>query len=225
MSQDFVAIGDIHGCSKTLNALLDSLKPYSNRKFIFLGDYVDRGPSSADVVNSLISFSANNSCIFLRGNHEQMLLDVQNGSSIEQWSRNGGKSTIQSYMNENKKFELPYQHFHFYRNTKLFYETEKYVFVHAGLDPEYSVAKNLEDESMHEDFMWQRDHLHEQNFWDKTVVFGHTPISTPLVKNNMIGIDTGCVFKNLHGLGKLTAVLLPEVEFIQQNCIDKPKPY
>lgn len=225
MSQEFVAIGDIHGCPKTLNALLDSLKTYSNRKFIFVGDYIDRGPNSAEVVSSLIAFSAKHSCVFLRGNHEQMLLDVQNGNSIAQWSKNGGKMTIQSYMNENKKYELPYQHFHFYRNTRLFYESDSYVFVHGGLDPECSIAENIADESSHESFMWQRDHLHERNFWEKTVVFGHTPMSSPLVKNNMIGIDTGCVFKNLHGLGKLTAVLLPEVQFIQQDCIDEPKPY
>lgn len=225
MQQEFVVVGDIHGCVLTLKALLTSLEPYSKRTFIFVGDYIDRGPSSAQVVSELISFASTHTCIFLRGNHEQMLLDVQDGRSIEMWNKNGGKETIQTYLNDKKKFELPYQHYHFFRNTRLFYESEKYVFVHAGLDPEYSVAENLNEEESHPDFMWQRDHFHMQNYWEKTVVFGHTPVNQPFFKNNMIGIDTGCVFKNLHGLGNLTAVLLPEVQFIQQKCIDEPKPY
>ena len=75
----------------------------------------------------------------------------------------------------------------------------------------------LEDEDVYSSFLWQRDHLQTDNNWEKTVVFGHTPVRQPIVKNNMIGIDTGCVYEQF---GKLTAVLLPEIEFVQQKRID-----
>lgn len=225
MSTGFVAIGDIHGCSLTLQALLDQLTQYANRTFIFLGDYIDRGPSSKEVVSCLIAFAASHKCVFLRGNHEQMLLDVQAGESNENWIVNGGRTTIQSYLNENRRFELPYQHYHFFQNTRLFYNTPDFLFVHAGIDPDYTVEENLREEQFHQDFMWERRHLREINMWEKTVVFGHTPKPTPIQGPNMLGIDTGCVYKNLPGLGKLTAVILPETTFVQQECIDNPKPY
>ena len=225
MTQQFVAIGDIHGCIETLEALLISLNPYKDRTFVFVGDYIDRGPHSKAVVERIIDFSSSHKCVFLRGNHEQMLLDYQDGQPITGWTRNGGNTTVKSYLNDAKQFDLPYQHYHFYRNTRLFFETDEYVFVHGGLDPELSIAENLSDDANHESFMWQRDHLHEPNNWNKTVVFGHTPQRSPLFKKSMIGIDTGCVFKHLPGLGFLTAVLLPEKTVIQQTCLDEPKPY
>ncbi|TNE70803.1 serine/threonine protein phosphatase [bacterium] len=225
MSSGFIAIGDIHGCSLTLQALLTQLKPFEDRTFVFLGDYIDRGPNSKDAVSTLIAFAATHKCVFLRGNHEQMLLDVQNGEPNANWIANGGKMTVQSYLNDAKRFELPYQHTHFFRNTKLFYEADSFLFVHAGIDPDLSVEENIADEAYHEDFMWERRHLKEQNVWEKTVVFGHTPKPNPIQTSTMLGIDTGCVYKNLPGLGKLTAVILPEMTFVQQNCLDEPKPY
>ena len=227
MSEKFVAIGDIHGCVLTVKKLLeDILQQHKDRKFVFVGDYIDRGPDAKKTIDYLIEFSKSNSCVFLRGNHEQMLLDFQDGvSSIGSWQRNGGKQTYLNYMNEKKKFELPYQHYHFFRNTRLFFDSSEFFFVHAGLDPECSIQESISNEQFHYDFMWTREHLHESNNWEKTVVFGHTPVNEPINKNKMIGIDTGCVYKHLPGLGRLTAVLLPEKEFIYQKCIDEPKPY
>jgi serine/threonine protein phosphatase 1 len=226
MSEKFVAIGDIHGCVLTVKKLLeDLLIEHKDRKFVFVGDYIDRGPDSKKTIEYLIEFSKTYACVFLRGNHEQMLLDFQNGEPLEQWQRNGGKTTYMNYLNEKKKFELPYQHFHFLQNTRLFFESKDFFFVHAGVDPELSIEESKMNKNLHYDFLWTREHLHESNNWVKTVVFGHTPVSEPINKQNMIGIDTGCVFKHLPGLGRLTAVLLPEKVFIHQKCIDEPKPY
>lgn len=70
---NYLAIGDIHGCPRSLEALLDKLSEYNDRQFIFIGDYIDRGPDSRGVIDLLLDFRKEQDCIFLRGNHEQML--------------------------------------------------------------------------------------------------------------------------------------------------------
>lgn len=228
MSKKFIAIGDIHGCLKSIEALLQKLiqAGFQDRTFVFIGDYIDRGPNAKETISYLIEFSRTHKCVFLRGNHEQMLLGYLNGEPIELWQRNGGKSTFRSYLNENKKFELPYQHLHFFRNTRTYYQSEDFFFVHAGLDPDATIEEALEATELQDDFLWTREHLKvDSNVWEKTVVFGHTPVKTPIIRPNMIGIDTGCVFKHLPELGRLCAVALPEKEFFYQDCLDNPNPY
>ena len=98
------AIGDIHGCVRTLEALLAELAPTSRDSLVFLGDYVDRGPDSYGVIERLIgmeeaSWSGTGPlCIFLRGNHDQMMLDFLGGcSNGELWRANGAGATLASY--------------------------------------------------------------------------------------------------------------------------------
>jgi serine/threonine protein phosphatase 1 len=217
----FIAIGDIHGCLKSMEALLEKLKPYYDRKFIFIGDYIDRGPSSRQVVDYLIDFNQRVDCVFLRGNHEQMLLDAYNHGDNELWMMNGGRATMKSYGLSARSSALPEEHEDFYINTQLYYNTENYFFVHAGISPAKTIAESLKDEEGIHGFLWERSHLNAfETPWEKTVVFGHTPHPNPLVKEHMIGIDTGCVYDRI-GYGKLTAAKLPEEEFIQQSCLDK----
>lgn len=217
----FVAIGDIHGCSKTLELLLDKLRDHKDRTFVFLGDYVDRGPDSKSVVQQIINFDKKYHCVFLRGNHEQMLLDAIYQGDMDLWMLNGGNETVRSYKTRTGRFVLPVKHEDFYSNTLFFYDTNSYFFVHAGLKVDMTVKENIEASKRHADFLWERSHLRtNDNKWEKTVVFGHTPEPAPHVGKNMIGIDTGCVYRQRNGFGKLTAVLLPEVKFVQQECID-----
>ena len=229
MSNDrkFIAVGDIHGCFETLKTLIAQVGDAADdRTWVFLGDYIDRGPDSKKVVDFLIDFSASHDCVMLRGNHEQMLLDSQDSRYMKMWLKNGGQTTLKSYGARFTKLDLPYQHLHFYRNSRLFFDTPDFLFVHAGILPDMTVAEAVADEDNHDDFMWERAHLTEaDNVWEKTVVFGHTPQPKPITGRNMIGIDTGCVYKYLPGLGKLTALLLPEGEYIQIPCRDNPKPY
>lgn len=225
----YLAIGDVHGCSKTLAVLLDLIKSDENlisREIIFVGDYIDRGPDSKGVVDQIIEFSRIKKTINIRGNHEQMMLDVLEGGSSNTWQRNGGDQTLRSYGTTFSNPQLPASHFHFYKNTRFYFDTEDFLFVHGGIAPNLSVADQLAIEEHHEDFLWERSHLKAEYYaWEKTVVFGHTPNSEPMQNEHMIGIDTGCVYKNLPGLGTLTAVLLPERKFITQPCIDNPNPY
>lgn len=219
-SQKFIAVGDIHGCVESMEAILQKLEPYYDRTFIFVGDYIDRGPSSKQVVDYLLDFRQKVDCIFIRGNHEQMLLDAFNKGDVSLWMMNGGRTTLESYNLAVDSASLPEDHEQFYKNTRLYYETENYFFVHAGMSPGKTIAQNLEDEEEMHEFLWERSHLNVfETPWEKTVVFGHTPREEPIVKDNMIGIDTGCVYRQ-RGYGTLTAVKLPEEEFVRQNCLD-----
>jgi serine/threonine protein phosphatase 1 len=220
MEEKYIAIGDIHGCLQSLNELLVKLIDYSGYTYIFIGDYIDRGPDSYGVVERLIEFEEEQSCIFLRGNHEQMLLDAYMGRGLDLWLRNGGKATLASYGATDDQVRFPDEHLAFYQKTKMYYETENYFFVHAGLSPRKTIEENLKDEEERAEFLWRRSHLNAfETAWEKEVVFGHTPRPHPILKPTMIGIDTGCVYKSL-GYGKLTAVILPDQEFVQQICVD-----
>lgn len=216
----FIAVGDIHGCLRSLEALLEQLEAYDDRQIVFVGDYIDRGPDSRGVVDRLLEYRRERDCVFLRGNHEQMLLDAYLHGNLDLWLMNGGQYTLQSYGARHDRFDLPDRHLEFYKNTRMYYDTDDYFFVHAGLAPYKTIAESLEDEDEVEEFLWERSHLEAfETPWEKTVVFGHTPRPRPIHKNKMLGIDTGCVYDSL-GYGTLTAVLLPEETFIQQSCID-----
>lgn len=220
-TQGIVAIGDIHGCSKSVAALWDQLVPWKEYLHIFVGDYIDRGPDSKGVIDFLLRVREERETIFLRGNHEEMLLDAVNSGDTHLWRMNGGMETMQSYgCTDPKSFELPKEHLLFFERTQLFFETEHYFFVHAGAPPHLTLGEAKLLPESEEDFLWGRDHLNAlETPWEKTVVFGHTPRAFPIRKPSMIGIDTGCVY-NRTGQGKLTAVLLPETNFIEQPCLD-----
>lgn len=220
MSKSIVAIGDIHGCLGSLQALWKKLEPYKEAQHIFVGDYIDRGPASRQVVDFLLKAEKKRECIFLRGNHEQMLLDALEDDDLSNWMINGGASTLQSYGDIKNLKELPEEHLKFYRETLPYYENDDYFFVHAGAPPHQSLEESKKDPNISKYFLWGREHLNAfSTEWEKIVVFGHTPRPNPIRKQNMIGIDTGCVYDRI-GYGKLTAVILPETTFIQQYSID-----
>lgn len=219
--QQFIAIGDIHGCYRSVKSLLEKIAPYEDRQVVFIGDYIDRGPDSKKVIDLLLEFQKEVDCVFLRGNHEQMLLDAYEKDKKSLWMMNGGRTTLDSYGIQETIKPIPEQHYRFYEETQMYYDTDDYFFVHAGLSPAKTIAESLADPAEMKEFLWERSHLNAiENPWEKTVVFGHTPRPHPLVRDNMIGIDTGCVYDRM-GYGKLTAVKLPEVEFIDQVCLDQ----
>ncbi len=219
--QSFIAIGDIHGCAQSLKALIVKLKAQqklAGRKIIFVGDYIDRGPDSSAVIDFLIQFSQHHDCVFLRGNHEQMMIDAFEEGDFHLWLMNGGRSTLESYGEDSG--DVPERHQTFVKNTDLYFETDKYFFVHAGVHPEWSLEEMKKHSMAESYYLWTRDHLEvDETPWEKKVVFGHTPVKEVILAKDRIGIDTGCVYQR-SGMGKLTAVLLPEEEIIQQDCID-----
>lgn len=209
-----IAIGDIHGCAETLDVLLDQLDPSTEDTLVFVGDYIDRGPDSKRVIDRLLELRTTHDCVFLRGNHERFMLDYIEEGSLNLWSMNGGMATIRSYQRDGASVEFPHEHVEFVRNTKIYYETDDFFFVHGGLKPNLTIEENIDrfDEDV---FLWERDHLDASDVaWEKTVVCGHTPRPEPINRERLLMIDTGCVYNMHPGLGRLTAVYLPEREFV-----------
>jgi len=216
-----IAVGDIHGCLESLNALLDRLNPSSDDHLLFVGDYIDRGPDSRGVIDRLLDLRESISCTFLRGNHEAMMIDYLDSGAFSLWRMNGGVSTLQSYLKgEGSEVHIPAAHAEFVRETKLYHETDDFLFVHAGLRPDLTVEENL-DRPDEEVLLWERGHLAASGLaWEKPVVCGHTPQPDPISHEKLILIDTGCVYHMKPGMGRLTAVHLPQREFIDVPYAD-----
>ncbi len=218
-----IAIGDIHGCICSLKHLIAEIKPAENDQFVFLGDLIDRGAYSKEVVDYLLEFSSSFPCHFLMGNHEQILLEYLENNDPDKWLYNGGQATLDSYGSLDG-FDLPVDHLDFFRSFDYYLETENYFFTHGGLDPELSVKDNLRFYKP-EELCWQRVHMRtsfieSRNYkWEKTVVCAHTPVSEPVMLEQLIAIDTGCVYHGNPRFGRLTAVILPERRIVQtENC-------
>lgn len=223
----YIAIGDIHGQNLQLERLLAEICRQGLRdedKLIFLGDYIDRGPDSYKVVELLIKLKQQRqNTVFLRGNHEQLLLDTyaylnQNIFQVESeitlstetqiWLQNGGIETLSSYGVKNLTqvtTSISFSHLEFYNSTECEFIADEFHFVHAGLVPDGMVWEDEEDGG--DPRIWIREPFlsSKKLFRKKVAVFGHTPQLTgePLVQRNKIGIDTGAVFG-----GPLTAVVL-----------------
>ena len=203
------AIGDIHGCADKLMALMEKIPvDYANDTLVFIGDYIDRGPASFEVVDYLVELKKQHpDIIFLKGNHEDMLQKYLEGSDRFTYLFNGGQRTLDSYLNRSHKSEfspIPSSHLEFYNSLVLHYETEDFLFVHAGLREKVPL-----DNQNPEELLWIReDFIHSKFDFGKRVIFGHTPFAEPLLLSNKIGIDTGAVYGN-----RLTCVQLPEIIF------------
>ncbi|OCC15303.1 Serine/threonine protein phosphatase [Dissulfuribacter thermophilus] len=217
-----IAIGDIHGMRSKLALLLNKLPiEWGRDVLIFLGDYVDRGPEAKDTVSDLIELKKSfpDTTRFLMGNHEYMFMNylhdrgiledfpyVGDNSILSTFIATGGLKTLDSYYSLDDGLDVPQEHIDFFSSLELYVETEEYIFVHAGLKP----YREIRDQKI-DDLLWIRFEFIDSDYdWGKRVIFGHTPLDTPLVKKTKIGIDTGAVYGGL-----LTALILPDIEFIQ----------
>ena len=226
-------VGDIHGYSQKLRSLIAELKRRAKPgdALVFVGDYVDRGPESRLVVDQVLELTRggwNGPVTCLKGNHEEMLLDfLAKRPRYEPgiWLQNGGRETIFSYSGrpEPRTFapSLPPEHLEFYQGLPSWHDDANGIYVHAGIIPGLSPADCDDD-----DLLWIRETFIESDYeWDRVVVFGHTPQCgvpdgpaqmepgrmpwRPLNRPEKIGIDTGIAYG-----GPLTAVILPEREFV-----------
>jgi len=205
----YIAIGDIHGLAGTLERLLARLPEAGT--LVFLGDYIDRGPSSKAVVSRLLALERERECVFLRGNHEAMALSALAGDPEMQitWQYNGGQQTLNSYGHD-----FPQNHQDFFLRTRPYFCTEEYIFVHGGLLP----GKGP-DELQESQLLWIREpFLSSDHDWGRLVIHGHTPTGNgrPEVLPNRINLDTGAVYR-----GKLTALVLPQRRFIAVSARER----
>jgi serine/threonine protein phosphatase 1 len=216
------AFGDIHGCHAELKVMLDTLTSKhgatASDQFVFIGDYIDRGPNSKGVIDTLIQWAQDHpKTVFLRGNHEDMLLDFlgMGGSGGEVYLGNGGAEFFKSYgiepngpLSEVAK-SLPREHLRFLTSLELGVCIGEFLFVHAGVDP----LVPLEEQDAH-DLMWIRsEFIPREHNLGKTVVFGHTPFADVFLHMPYkIGIDTGLVYGNLLSVTELVDGTLLQIE-------------
>ncbi|MDJ1159636.1 metallophosphoesterase family protein [Chelatococcus sp. SYSU_G07232] len=210
------AIGDIHGCFDQLARLVFECRRHCGRrrfKFVFLGDYVDRGPDTRKVVEYLMHLQneAPERVICLKGNHEDMLLTAARSGSPDTvlwWLLQGGLQTLQSYAVAHPR-DIPASHLGWLATLPLYHDDGVRFFVHAGVRPGVALAK----QTVH-DMLWIREpFLSEDYHFGRFVVHGHTPTDgLPDCRPYRLNLDTGAV-----GGGPLTAaVFLDEapVEFL-----------
>ena len=216
-------IGDIHGRVELLKniheqIILDSAQYLGEKFIIYLGDYIDRGLHSKEVIDLLLKKPLPGfKPVYLKGNHEQVLLDFLNidPGIAEEWLNFGGLATILSYgisitgipfgkkliqLQQDFAKRIPPSHFSFYKQLHCSYEIGNYFFVHAGIKP--NIALNRQSKR---DMLWIRDEfLNFKDQHEKIIVHGHSiSINEPQVLPNRIGIDTGAYLT-----GILTCLIL-----------------
>ncbi len=226
--QRVYAIGDIHGCLEQLEKLhqsiLDDMQDAFASKMdvtlLYLGDYIDRGPQSKEVVDCLVGECPDGiTPVFLRGNHEATLLNfLDDPDVLKAWRNFGGVEMLHSYgvdvsglreaggmANIQREFKerLPLEHLQFYQALQTTATIGGYMFVHAGVRPGVSL-----DEQKEEDLLWIREEfLESDRSHGKVVVHGHSPREQVEVWPNRIGVDTGAYLT-----GRLSCVILEGAE-------------
>jgi serine/threonine protein phosphatase 1 len=204
------AVGDIHGSLGKMQALVAACREHAEGRamqFVFLGDYIDRGPDSAGVVRAMMALQneLQERVIALMGNHEAWLLAVLDGEAPERgWLFNGGAQTLLSY-GVRAASDLPRDHVEWMRSLRLVYDDERRLFVHAGVNP----GKPLDAQDEH-DLLWIREpFLSGGRDYGRLVVHGHTPLETaePELRNNRLNLDTAAVFG-----GPLTAAVFDDTQ-------------
>jgi serine/threonine protein phosphatase 1 len=209
MNNRLFAIGDIHGCYDSLKELVENkIQLQRDDKLILLGDYIDRGNKSKEVVDYIIELSVNGyDVIPLMGNHEAMLMDAFNDeNNISIWIQNGGRETLKSFkINSLKDIESKY--IEFFKGLRFYYAFEDYLFVHAGFNDNM-----LNPFTDYYSMQWECREIYTNPLLsDKTIVHGHNPVRVEiceervLAQNSVINIDTGCVYKESEGYRRLTA--------------------
>jgi serine/threonine protein phosphatase 1 len=207
-----IAIGDIHGCLTPLRLLVERLP--AEETLIFLGDYVDRGPHSAGVLRYLRRLARERPCRFLKGNHEDLMLQaIADPGAIELWLINGGGATLRSYGLEPREWARSPargaflgEDREFVAALELYVEDDRTIFVHAGIDVREQDMARQNPQVL----MWIREPFFRgAGAWQgKEIIFGHTPTLAMGLPHGEIfhsralfGIDTGCVYG-----GVLTAI-------------------
>jgi serine/threonine protein phosphatase 1 len=198
-------VGDIHGCEAKLRALFTAAMDYNEKRpcrFIFLGDYIDRGEDSSGVISWLMTLQKRmpDRVLFLCGNHEDMFVGaLSNAVSHEYWCMNGGEATLASYGVDHAA-RIPLEHRDWIADLPLLYRDERRLYVHAGIMPGVPIAQQSR-----RDLLWIREpFLSSQDDHGLLVVHGHTPIEAdePDLHANRLNLDTGACFG-----GPLTAAV------------------
>ena len=216
------AIGDVHGCVKTLKSLLDkTLQITRDDLVILLGDYVDRGPASREVLDLIEELISNGYRVIpLRGNHDDLL--VRGRFSVEFAElhlRNGGGTTLKSFsVNEHK--DIPVSYVDFVDSLPFYHLEPEYVFVHASLNvADTDPLRDLET------MLWKRMDDDDRDHEGRRVVCGHTPQTLDEIRERIydgrkIILDNGCVYSGRDGMGNLVAMDMDTMKLYAERNVD-----
>ncbi len=231
-------IPDIHGCAQTLKALIeDMIQPTKYDHLYFLGDYIDRGPASKDVIDYLMNLQKEEYNLhLLMGNHEEYVLKSyeeelnlksflgikQKNKKKKEWLTFGGKETMQSFKITDLK-DFPMEYLDWMRNLEYYIELDDFILVHAGLN--FRIDDPLEDKDA---MLWVRDYdINPSKINNKRIVHGHVPVNLEFIdisirQNNhkFIDLDNGCYMTERSGFGNLIALELNSMEYRVQYNID-----
>jgi len=192
-----LAIGDIHGCDVALETLLSNMQPTDDDTVVVLGDVVDRGPNTKRVIELLLELQTTCRLKLIAGNHEEMMLNALNRHDMFFWLNFGGHETMLSY--GGPLDDIPPTHVDFLKAALTYYETEREIFVHAGLDPNVPLPQQTPDL-----LRWYKlDGSETPHSSGKRVVCGHTSQKSgmPIVGDGWVCIDTW-----VYGEGWLTCL-------------------
>lgn len=185
-----VAIGDIHGCSTALAALVQAIDPQPEDTIVPLGDFVDRGLDSKGVLDQLIALADRCRLVPILGNHDQMMLHARNGKDdFRFWLNCGGDAALDSYGSTSRIDLIPIVHFRFLERCVSFFETDTHFFVHANYRPDLPLDRQ-DDHSLR--WLSLRDFVPEPHCSGKIAVLGHTPQPDVLDLGHLVCVDTGC---------------------------------
>lgn len=227
-----LVIGDIHGGLKALKQILERAEVTTIDILIFLGDYVDGWSESPQVLDFLIALKQKHHCIYLRGNHDELLQNwLETDTYNEMWNNHGGKATIQAY--EKITSEKKKEHIQFLKNLENYYlDNKNRLFVHAGFTNLKGVLHEYFPKLLYWDrTLWEMALAFDSNiakdspFYPqrftlyKEVYIGHTPVTricekTPIQKENIWNLDTGAAFK-----GPLTIMDIDTKKFWQSDLL------
>lgn len=226
-----IAIGDIHGCYKTFKKLLEQqIKISKEDHLYFVGDFIDRGPSSREVLDYLIDLKWRGfKIVSVMGNHEDMMLRAFfNEAYMHAWYNNGAEYTLKSFQVPEEIIfdyegirQIPESYIQYISSLPLYYEEDDFVLCHAGLN--FNASNPFEDT---ESMLWIRDFHYQPGVLDnRRLIHGHTPVPVVSIEQNLrnnnikvINLDAGCVYKDLPGYGYLLALDLDTGDhFIQEN--------
>ena len=181
-----IAITDIHGEYEKLSVLLDKIQPVSDDTIVFMGDYIDRGKKSSDVVDKIIELQNVCKCIYLIGSHEYAMLHSKSDDYYNYLFWNyGGDSTVESYGSFDNIMKI---HGEFFTSLKPYYIIDKYLFVHAGL----RIGVPLEQQDLVDMVYIRSEFYSKEHGFPYKIIFGHTEFDEPQVYHDKICIDTGC---------------------------------
>lgn len=218
------AISDIHGCGNTFKKLvLEGVQLSKNDTLYLLGDYINKGPKSKEVLDFIFQLQKDGfHIICLRGNHEQYLIDALGSPGDEDYFLvRGGKETLESF-GVSSTNEIPVKYLSFIQALPFYYSLDNYLLIHAGLN------FDLED-PYSDDFSMlniREMTVELKKTGDRKIIHGHVPTSFDEIKqnlgfqNNHISIDGGCVYHHIHALNHLVALEIQSKKLYLQINID-----